>query len=136
TDSDGEGGYASHFELYCRSMRQAGADTSAVDRMIAGLRSGQTVSEALAHTDIPEPSRKFSMATFKLIASGDLVEIAAAFAFGREDLLPDVFRQIVARIDRAAESNLQPFLYYLDRHIELDEDRHGPMADRLIQSLC
>ena len=64
------------------------------------------------------------------------MESAAAFTFGREDLLPDVFRKIVEQVDRDSAGQLQSFLYYLDRHIELDEDRHGPMADRLIQDLC
>jgi hypothetical protein len=32
--------------------------------------------------------------------------------------------------------SLDVFRYYLNRHIGLDGEEHGPMASRLMQSLC
>ena len=38
SDADGRGGFASHFELYQRAMRQFGAQTTDIDRLLARLR--------------------------------------------------------------------------------------------------
>jgi hypothetical protein len=70
-----------------------------------------------------------------VIEAGDVVALTANFTFGREDLLPEVFHQVVQELDRESGS-LSQFKYYLQRHIELDGDHHGPLAHRLLSSLC
>jgi hypothetical protein len=135
SDEDGAGGYASHFELYRRAMRHCGADTAQIDSLVEQLSTGQTLVVALAKAPLPAAAQRFVEHTFDVIATGDPVRIAAAFTFGREDLLPDVFAQIVDRL-AAADPGLATFKYYLLRHIELDGDHHGPMAQRLIECLC
>lgn len=136
TDDDGQRGFASHFELYHRSMLRYGADTAPIDRFLAQIGRGTPVAAALQSDVIPAAIRDFVGHTFAVIARGDLCEIAAAFTFGREDLLPGVFQRIVDELARQADGGLDEFKYYLVRHIELDGDEHGPMADRLVQSLC
>jgi hypothetical protein len=56
---------------------------------------------------------------------------AAAFAFGRETILPDVFQRLLDQLDM---NNLKAprFHYYLQRHIEVDGDDHGPMSLELV----
>jgi hypothetical protein len=61
---------------------------------------------------------------------------AAAFCFGREDVLPDLFLKIVSELNRQHEVRLSQFEYYLNRHIELDGGEHGQMAEQLILELC
>lgn len=136
SDEDEVGGYASHYDLYHRAMRQCGAQTGVVDRFLDELRSGATVESALAGSAAAEPVKRFVAQTFELIDGGQLCAIASSFTFGREDLLPDVFQRIVDQLNDQAGGDLDLFLYYLNRHIELDGDRHGPMAARLIASLC
>ena len=85
---------------------------------------------------IHEPIRRFVTHTFAVIDSGDLCRIAAAFTFGREDLLPDVFQRIVDRLGRQAAGGLDDFQFYLRRHIELDGGEHGAMATQLVSGLC
>jgi pyrroloquinoline quinone (PQQ) biosynthesis protein C len=65
-----------------------------------------------------------------------LHEIGAAFTFGREDLIPDMFRAIVNDLDKNFPNKLDAFRYYLDRHIELDEETHTPMAMEMMEELC
>jgi len=136
SDEDGSGGYASHFDLYHRAMEDCGGKTDQIDRLLELLGDGADPERALEQIDVSPAARQFNLATFRWISRGDLLEIAAAFTFGREDLLPDIFRKIVEQINRESTGQLQSFLYYLDRHIELDEDRHGPMADRLMIDIC
>lgn len=136
TDEDGRGGYASHFELYHRAMTVYGADTRRIDRFLGVLRGGETVQETLKSVELPNAIRQFVSFTFAEIERGDICRIAAAFTFGREDLLPDVFQKIVYELSEQSDGRLDAFNYYLLRHVELDGDQHGPMAARLMSSLC
>src|SRR3954470_16290232 len=136
SDEDGRGGFTSHFALYVRAMSGCGADTSAVDRFLAELRCGRPVPTALETAGAPICARGVVRRTFARIEGGDLVALAATFTFGREDLLPDLFRRIVDELGEEAGGGLDDFRYYLHRHIGLDGDEHGPMAARLVQSLC
>jgi hypothetical protein len=74
--------------------------------------------------------------TFSVIATDNLCIIASVFAFGREDLLPDVFQAMVNRLHAEQSVDLKDFLYYLERHIAVDGDQHGPMAASLLEHLC
>jgi len=136
SDADGRGGFASHFELYLRAMERCGANTTPIDRLLAELRRGRPLAEALQHPDIPAAAGRFVRQTFDIIERGDVCALAAAFTFGREDLLPAVFQRIVDELNAQAGGNLDDFHYYLQRHIGLDAGEHGPMASRLVQSLC
>lgn len=136
SDDDGRGGVASHFELYRRSMASCGANTAGIDGFLSDLRRGVTVRAALAAPTVPEAARCFVETTFEIIDSGNLCAIASAFTYGREDLLPGVFQRIVDKLNTETGGRLEDFVYYLQRHIDLDRDEHGPMATRLVQSLC
>ena len=117
-------------------MKQCGANTAGIDRFLSDLRHGTGLLTALESPDVPEAARRFVQQTFKIIETGNLWEVASAFTFGREDLLPDVFQRIVDELNTQAGGKLDDFKYYLERHIGLDGDEHGPMATRLLQSLC
>jgi hypothetical protein len=136
SDEDGHGGYASHFDLYLGAMKGAGAASDRIERFVEEVRKGRGVIPALENADVPESVGRFVAETFEVIDRGEVCGIASAFAFGREDLLPDVFRRIVEELDVTEGGGLGEFRYYLDRHIELDCGEHGPMAERLVEGLC
>jgi hypothetical protein len=60
--------------------------------------------------------------------------VAASFFFGREKLIPDMFQAIV---DTLKKENVHAptFLYYLERHIEVDSEEHGPLAMKALDHL-
>jgi hypothetical protein len=136
SDDDGQGGFASHFELYLSAMQQAGANTSSINSVIASLEAGATRAAALAAASTPSSVSDFVETTFGIIEEGGVCAVASAFTFGREDLLPDVFQEIVATINSNSDGRLDRFEFYLQRHIELDGDHHGGMAQQLVEELC
>lgn len=136
SDLDPQGNPASHFELYLRAMQEAEADTAPLETFLQALREGDAVAEAARTARVPLAAQEFLAETFAVLDQQDLPAIAAAFTFGREGLLPDLFTRIVAGLHQQAPGHLQQFRYYLDRHIELDGDEHGPLADQLLLTLC
>lgn len=127
-------GFISHFELYVNGMREAGASTAAIERLAGLLRDGAEVSEALDRAGVPKPSVEFARTTWQIIETMPVHCQAAAFAFGREDLIPDMFTQVVAVNERSGKLNT--FVDYLERHIEVDGEQHTPMAMQMLADLC
>jgi hypothetical protein len=126
-------GVTSHFELYHRAMTGAGADTGPIDIFLRHLIAGVDVPRALDLADVPEPSARFVRTTWSVIQHAPVHCQAAAFAFGREDLIPDMFEQVLGGPDDHRFTLLRD---YLSRHVELDGDLHTPMAMRMLTELC
>jgi hypothetical protein len=131
-----DGGSASHFELYLDSMEKAGADTAAVRRMIALLHGGTPLARALVDCGAPAASADFVRKSFDVIESGSTHRIVAAFTFGREDVIPDMFRHLVVRLAEADPARWGRFRFYLERHIEHDDEKHAPVCRRIVARLC
>ncbi|GLY05384.1 MULTISPECIES: DUF3050 domain-containing protein [Actinoplanes] len=127
------GEYLSHFELYRRAMTGLGADTGPLDRFIAALDEGVYVPEALHLAAVPPAATDFVTDTWQMIHDLPVHSRAAVFAFGREDLIPDMFADLLAT---DADPRTADFRTYLSRHVELDEEHHTPMAMQMLVDLC
>ena len=136
SDEDGAGGYASHFESYLDAMRSAGADIEPITRFVAQISRGRSVAAALEVAEAPRPAQAFVTSTWEFVEADSLPAIAAAFTVGREDLIPDLFRGLVAQVTASDPVGYRTYLRYLDRHVRLDGDEHGPMALNLLKSVC
>ncbi len=136
SDPHPAGGHASHFELYHEAMCDCGADTRPVDQFLARVRADRDVRVALADPAIPRGVVDFVTATFTTVESGSPHRVAAAFAYGREDVIPDMFRRLVRGLAQDAPAQWGTFFYYLNRHIEVDGAQHAPLADALLKGLC
>ncbi len=130
------GGHLSHFELYLRAMTECGADTGPVMALVDGLRGGASLEVALARSGAPEAVTAFVTATLAVAASQKPHVIAATFAHGREGIIPDMFRHVVAQLWEREPTQWGTFRYYLERHITHDADEHGPMTEALVGRLC
>ena len=129
----------SHFELYIQAMVKIGADISLIETFIETLKS-YGIEDALKLTIIPDPARDFMKTTIKLIYQNKPWVTCAAFLFGRESLIPDMFQELVS--NQVISSHACPaFEYYLNRHIEVDGGNdekfgHSKMGKLMLDSLC
>ncbi|MBN3521371.1 DUF3050 domain-containing protein [Algoriphagus lutimaris] len=135
SDEDGEGGYCSHFELYLRAMKEAGAETYDIDLMMQKLKSGADFLETMEEVQLPVFVRTFLKLNFEMVTKGKPHEVAASFTLGREDLIPDLFRKLVDELVKNQPEKLKTLSFYFDRHIHLDEEEHGPLAWRMVSFL-
>lgn len=135
TDIDGRGGYKSHFDLYLTAMKEIGADTTGIDDFIQLIQTTSTLSLNQCLLLLPRPSREFCNTTFEAIHSGKLHVIAATFAFGRETVIPGMFSRMIQHMDDVGLS-APTMKFYLERHVEVDGDSHGPASLEMIEFLC
>jgi hypothetical protein len=126
----------SHFELYLESMENLGANTNLIKKFIKEINSSQSYYKSVKKFNIPSVVKEFMDFTFDIIKTNKNHVIASVFTFGREDLIPDMFIEIVKKLSSEKNIKTDLLIYYLERHIELDADEHGPMALKMINNLC
>lgn len=137
TDLAMDGKRQSHFEMYLDAMNQCGANTLAVQRFLEDIQKTQNIFVSIKHAEVHPKVRAFLDFTFRVIEEGKAHKIAAAFTFGREDLIPTMFTEILKNFQQNfPQTDLSKLIYYFERHIELDGDEHGPMAMQMITELC
>src|ERR1700758_5590024 len=137
TDVGPDGSYVSHLDLYLRAMADVGASTTQFERFCSLALLGHPVDVALTRIGVSSHVRAFVAHTMTLANSGSTEEVLAAFFYGREDIIPEMFRRLLATLRDAKHDNdhLRHFIYYIDRHIELDGDSHGPKGRELLEDL-
>lgn len=136
SDTDSTGKVLSHFELYLEAMQQIGANTLPIHQLTEWLSYGKTLEDALYQLEINEETRAFVRFTFEIIETEQLHKIAALFTFGREDLIPDMFVEILREMQSQEQTNVSELLYYFERHIEIDGGDHGPIALKMMEEIC
>nr|VFJ61884.1 MAG: Protein of unknown function (DUF3050) [Candidatus Kentron sp. FW]VFJ66445.1 MAG: Protein of unknown function (DUF3050) [Candidatus Kentron sp. FW] len=126
SDTDAHGKANSHYGLYLQAMEEIDADSSLV----------------LAFTDdwkqsslLPEPLADIVGYHLDLALNGELHEVASAFFYGRERLIPIMFAAILNHVDKL-RLECPSLIYYLERHIEVDSAEHGPKAYEFLSHLC
>jgi pyrroloquinoline quinone (PQQ) biosynthesis protein C len=122
--------------MYLEAMESLGANPKEMYRIIEQLRSGKNIEFILENNSIPQHIKEFMSFTFEVVKTDQPHIIAAVFTFGREDLIPDMFIEIIKNLKKSNKENLEDLIYYFERHIEVDADEHGPLALEMIQQLC
>ena len=136
SDVDEAGNRTSHFELYLKAMRMMDADTSMIESLLSIIQSGTPVGNAIKNSAIPNNVKKFLQFTFDIAFDAPPHIKAAVFTFGREDLIPSMFHQLLRQLHTEMPEKISLFKYYIERHIEVDGDHHSHLAIQMVSDLC
>ena len=137
TDINQAGKRKSHYELYLDAMIDIGAEIEFPTKTIDKIASSQNIFISIDKLEIHENIKEFLKFTFSVIKEGKPHKIAAIFTFGRENLIPNMFNEILHEFQRSfTKKDISKLIYYFKRHIELDEDEHGPMALQMVNELA
>ena len=137
TDLALDGSRQSHYEMYVDAMKACGASIQEVALFLEHVQATKNIFVSIKQSNLHPNVKAFLDFTFRVVEEGKAHKIAAAFTFGREDLIPNMFTEILRNFQQNfPEIDLSKLIYYFERHIELDADEHGPMAMQMIAELC
>ncbi|WP_308990590.1 DUF3050 domain-containing protein [Mariniflexile litorale] len=125
----------SHYEMYLDAMQQIDANTKQIRHFVNYIKDGVTIRDAALKVKLHSETLIFIQFTFDIIKTNKPHLIASAFTFGREDVIPDIFFQIINQ-SKVRDNSYSKLTYYLNRHIELDGDEHGPLSLKMMEELC
>jgi pyrroloquinoline quinone (PQQ) biosynthesis protein C len=128
-----EGRSVSHFEIYLEAMEELGAETRRVRAVVETPSRGIS---GICLDEAPAAARDFVQATFDIVCNRPVAAQAAAFAFGREDVIPAMFTSLIQQLNRDLKGRAGKFVWYLERHIQVDGENHGPLALGMVTDLC
>ena len=124
----------SHFESYVVAMDEIGIDTTWIKQWPA-LVDTIGWSNAIQHPKVPKPAQYFMTQTKRFVDSNKPWVICSALALGREEQLPQQFGSVLVQLE-GAQIPCDTFKWYLERHVEIDSNEHGPAARKLLEELC
>lgn len=127
-------GHYSHFELYLDAMREVGANTLPIERFVALQKEGISYETALQTVGAGQAAYCFVKHTLDTALHAPAHRVAAAFLHGRESVIPLMFQRILDDWGITVEQ-APTFRYYLQRHIDVDSEDHGPAAQALLARL-
>jgi len=147
SDLNSRGEARSHFEMYLEAMGKLGASAAAVEQFLHSLPDLGAMQDYISNASyLPAHVADFLSFTFEVIQTKKPHIVAAVFTFGREDLIPAMFIEMVKGIQlsqQQAQSNasishhvLSDLVWYFERHIEVDGEEHGPLTLEMVRSLC
>lgn len=136
SDEISPGHYRGHFDLYVEAMGEISANGGLILDFVKLLKQGIGVEKALSAMPLPLRTKSFVLNTMAMAQRGSSHEVAAAFLFGREDVIPEMFDRILKTLELGRTHQCRAFKTYLERHIEVDGAEHSEMGRRILQHLC
>jgi hypothetical protein len=136
SDSDGDGGYISHFELYRKAMQQAGAKTYMIDRFLVLMQEEEDLEKVLEKIRMPESIKNYLRLNWEISHCGEPHKIAAAYFLGREDVVSELLYRLDGDLLDHHQKDLALFRDYLLRHTRIDEQQQNRRIEAVLHELC
>lgn len=131
SDIGPDGEPSSHLDLYLAAMREIGADTRQYERFAELVGKGIDPVDAMRTVGAPEHVCAFVAHTLRVAIQEPTLNVMTNFFHGRENVIPRMFGALLSRW-HVDEADAPMFVFYLKRHIEVDGESHGPMAQQII----
>ena len=127
-------GFISHFEIYLLAMKNMGARNDQLDKLTSRINNKGYNEKYLDSIDATAEVKSFLKHDLEVSMNGTLPEIVGAFTLAREKVIPNMFSYILPAIKETSASKY--LITYLERHIDIDGDRHGPLSMKLLDTSC
>ena len=127
-------GFISHYEIYLLAMDNMGAKRDQLDKLTSRITDKGYNKIYIDDVDASEEVKSFLKHDLDVSMNGTLPEIIGAFTLGREKVIPNMFGYILPAIEETSAS--KHLITYLERHIDIDGDRHGPLSMKLLDTSC
>ena len=127
--------HGSHLDLYISAMDEVHADTTQIRKFISLINDRMNYIEALEQVCVPDPVKHFVITTIHLCLTGHTHEVLASFFYGRENIIPRMFKNLL-KLWKIDENKVPTLKYYLCRHIAVDGDSHGPATKKILASVA
>jgi hypothetical protein len=108
-----------------RAMKEVGANP---EKLLCFLQDYETAK-------LPNGIREFVAFNLDIAMNGTVEQVAGAFLFGREKVIPEMFQGILEDIQKS-KINCPTLIYYLERHIEVDGGEHSHLALACLEAVC
>lgn len=132
SDEVDQGIFMSHFELYLEAMEEIGSSTKPALEFMESLSNLIPFEDALKESKLPPGAQTFCKTTMGFLER-PVCHQAAIFYHSRESVIPEMFTRVVQNLKQQGVS-CPRFVLYLERHIHMDEEKHGPMSKKLLTS--
>jgi hypothetical protein len=113
----------SHLDMYITGMKEINASISEIQKTLNHITHTGTIStDFVAGLSILDNTKLYIISHLQILSDDTPFQsIYSYFTYGREMIIPDMFRRILCNIGEYSSI----FRIYLERHIHLDEI-HGP----------
>ena len=116
------------------AMKNMGARTDQLDKLTSRIADKGYNEKHLDNVNASDEVKSFLKHDLEVSLKGTLPESVGAFTLGREKIIPNMFGYILPAIKETSTSKY--LITYLERHIDIDGDRHGPLSMKLLNASC